>query len=183
MNRWFLVLLVVIVGCVSYWSRTGGPYQARDRRYTVELPENWMQFTQTQDRSLLITRDGVLLQSITIRNFASEKPLTHTKKKIRSDMLSQELAEVIIDDFESDNAVGRFEVQELTPADIGGHPGFRILFSLQTVDGLKQRSVCYGFMADDRVYLIRYTAASRHYFAIDLDTFEQVVKSFKLLQT
>jgi len=181
MNRWFLVLLVVIMGCVSYWNRTGGPYQAKDRRYQVELPENWMQFTLTQDRSLLMTRDGVLLQNISIRNFANDKPLEHTKKKIRPDMLSQELAEVIIDDFESDNAISRFEVLELTPVDIDGHSGFRVLFSFQAVNGLKQRSVCYGFMADARVYLIRYTAASRHYFAVDLDTFEQVVKSFKLL--
>lgn len=57
------LLFITIIACAP-WVRVGGLYKSDSHNFSVELPQGWMK-SNTVDH-LLITRDGILLQSIVI---------------------------------------------------------------------------------------------------------------------
>lgn len=179
MKRYLLIVLLFVVGCAA-WVKVGGLYKSEPHNFSVELPSGWMRLN-TRDR-LYITRDGVLLQNIMIERLNIEKPLEHTKKKFSKDMLPQEVADVVLDNISSDQTVLNFEVLENIPARISGFPGFKVVFTYKNKDGLRLKSISYGFVTNEWFYGIRYTAAHRYYFDKDLKTFERVFESFKLIK-
>jgi hypothetical protein len=130
----------------------------------------------------LITRDGVSLQYIQIERVKIEDSLKHTKKKFSKGMLPQEVAEVVLDNIASDKDNLNLEVIENIPATISGIPGFKAVYTHKTMDGLKLKSIYYGFIMQDWFYGIYYTAALRYYFDKDIETFEKVLETFKLIK-
>ena len=79
--------------------------------------------------------------------------------------------------------VGRIGISiENIPVKINGIPGFRATFCYKNKDGLKIKSTYYGFTSGEWFYSLRYAAALRHYFEKDIETFEKVIKSFKLIK-
>lgn len=178
MRKLILIGVLFVAGC-ALWTQIGGLYTSDSGKFSVELPSGWMKYNAVD--YLLITRDGVLLQNIAIERIDIKKELSHTKKKLRQDMLPQEAAEVIIDNMASNPAILNLEVIENMPAKVGGFPGFKLVTIYKNKDGLKFKSVYYGFLWDHWLYSLRYSAPQRYYFAKDVTTFENVVKSFKLL--
>ena len=180
MKKILLIILALTMGCAP-WVQVGGLYKTESRNFSVELPKGWMQWNKGDD--LLITRDGVLLQNIQIIRLNIEEPLKHTKKKFSKDMLPQEAAEVILDNIASDQAVLNFELVENNPIKISGIPGFRAVYTYKNKDGLKIKSIYCGLITDKWFYGLSYNAAQRYYFDKDIQTFEKVVESFKLIKT
>jgi hypothetical protein len=176
-----IALLFFIAGCMPPppWSTIGGPYPEYSQNFYVELPNGWKKSNRVN--YLLVTRDGALLQNIIITSLEIDKGLEYTKKKLKKDMLPQEVAEVIIDDLTSNPNVLNLVVIENTPAKISGHQGFKLLFTFRNREGVKYKSVYYGFIAGGKFYGIRYTAAERYYFDKDIKIFERVAESFKLI--
>jgi hypothetical protein len=74
-------------------------------------------------------------------------------------------------------------VIENSPMVIGGIPGFRAVYTYKNKDGLKCKSVSCGMLAGEWFYGMIYNAAERYYFDKDVETFEKVVQSFKLIKT
>lgn len=179
MRKFILFGVICVAGC-ALWTQIGGLYTSDAGKFSVELPNGWMKSNAVD--YLLITRDGVLLQNIVIEQIDINKGLQHTKKKLRPDMLPQEAAEVIIDNMTSNPAILNLEVIENIPAKVGGFPGFKLVTTYKNKDGLKFKSVYYGFLWDHWLYSLRYSAPQRYYFVKDLPTFENVVKSFKLIK-
>lgn len=181
MKKLFLLIAIMILlnGCAT-WIRTGGPYEATKENVTLDLPDGWMRLNS--DKYLLITRDGVLLQRICVKNISITDPLTHTKKKFRKGMLPLEASEVIVDEIASSSAMLDFEVKESKSAKVAGESGFRVEYSYRTVEGLKMQGVVYGLMHGEAFYLIEFAAPKRHYFDRDFKTFEHVVASAHLIK-
>ena len=180
MRKLLLIVLLIIAGCAP-WMKVGGLHTSKPLNLSAELPDGWMKFKTR--KYLYITRDGVLLQNIIIERLNIEKSLRHTRKIFTQGMLPQEVAGVILDGMSSDPRALNFEVVENTPARISGYPGFRVVFTYKNKDGLRLKSVFYGFIADEWFYGIRYTAALRHYFDKDFKTFERVLESLQLIKT
>ena len=180
MRKLTILILLLSLGCAP-WMLTDGLYTSDPLNFSVTLPRGWMR--SNTNEYLLVTRDGVLLQNILIKRIPVDEPLSHTKKKVLPGMLAQEAAEIVLDDIRSDPAVLDFELLDNTPAALDGIPGFRAVFTYKNIDGLKLKSIYYGFLTAEWVYGIRYTAALRHYFDEEFDTFEYVVDSFKLLKS
>src|SRR5512133_1580370 len=88
-----IVCMFLLNGCAP-WVRTGGPYEATRENVALDLPDGWMRLNN--DDYLLLTRDGVLLQSILVQNINVKDSLKHTKKKFRKGMLPLEASEVKI---------------------------------------------------------------------------------------
>ena len=174
------IILIILVGCAP-WTQVGGLHKNESHNFTVELPEGWMRWRQGEH--LFITRDGVSLQYLQIGRTKVEDPLKHTKKKFSKGMLPQEAAEVYLDNIASNSDLLNFEVVENIPATINGIPGFKAVYTYKSKDGLKLKSIHYGFISGDWFYGIDYNAAQRYYFDKDLKTFEKVVESFKLIKT
>jgi hypothetical protein len=181
-NIFIIISLIVILGCsVGPWVKAGGLYKSRYYNYSVELPEGWMRLNT--DRSLLlITRDGIPLQSIGIKVLDINEELKYTKKKLKKDMLPQEAAEIIIQNTSSTPTILNFEVLENSPTKLSGFPGFKLVTTNNDKYGLKSRSIFYGFIIDEWFYCIQYNAAQRYYFDKDIKTFEKVFESFKITQ-
>lgn len=173
-------IVMVLTGCAP-WVRMGGPFTSQAQNVKVSFPDGWMRLNT--DEFIFITRDGERLQNILIEAFHVDDTLKHTKKKLRKGMLPLESSEVIIDNISSNQETTSFEVKENKSARVAGHQGFRAVFAYKDHDGLKIKSVYYGFMDGEWFYGIRYTAPQRHYFDKDIKTFEKVVTSLKLAKS
>lgn len=129
---------------------------------------------------IVITRDGMMLQNIRVERFSIDKDLKNRKRKLAVGMLPHETAEIILDDLSSDQSMANITVMENAPATIGGHAGFRTVFTFRDADNLRMKSIYYGVLAKGFFYSLWYTAAERHYFDKDAGTFEKMCKSFKI---
>lgn len=174
-----LICLTHLMGCaVMPWTMMGGGYYDEALKVQVELPQSWMRSNRTQD-ALWITRDGILLQSIAIERLALDKALPHTKKTFTRGMLPQEVADIELDELRSNRNMLYVEVLENTPRTIDGHPGFKMVYTSWTEDGLRIKHIHYGVLLEDGVYRIRYRAPLHHYFDKDLGTFERLLASMR----
>ena len=173
-----IFLLCAVSGCAP-WVQVEGPYRMDSQGYEANLPAGWRRATTVSD-SLLLTRDGVSLQSIRIERVAVGDELTHTKKKVAKSMSPQDVAEVELDEVRSDQDIRNFELSENVPFQVAGLPGFKLVYSFRAVNGLRLRRVHYGVLVRDGVYRIQYQAPARYYFDKDLATFERVRESFRV---
>jgi hypothetical protein len=179
MRRLIAILLFLLVGCAP-WTQVGGLYRSESHNFSVDLPQGWMQWNKGDD--LLITRDGALLQNIQILRLNIDKPLKYTKKKFSKGMLPPEIAETILDDLATSQSILNLNLLENSPLKIGGFDGFKIVYTYKTKDNLKMESIYCGFMLGDWLYGINYNAAQRYYFDKDVQTFQRVLESFKVIK-
>lgn len=182
MKRVLIALAIVTLAGCGPWVKTEGPYTAAPLHAAVDLPPGWMR--QNTDKHILMTKDGVLLQMIVVKrlDISQDKQFLHTKKRVTGEMLPQEVAEVILDDYHSDTDNVDLQLEANAPATIDGNPGFMLRFSHGTSLGLHYRKLYYGFLKDGGLYTLLYAAPRRHYFDRDLADFEKVVKSFRLVR-
>ena len=177
MKKCLMITLILLMGCAP-WMKVGGVYKNSNDKYSVDLPQGWMKINT--DKYLFVTRDGALLQNITIERVDLEEPLKNTKKKLNKNMLPSEASEVIIDNISSDKGVLNLVILENIPVTIDVNPGFKILFTYKNKDGLTFKSLYCGFLLENCLYSIRYTAAERYYFPKDVGVFEELLNSFKM---
>jgi hypothetical protein len=202
--RKLLLLFILLTTSCAAWIQTDGPYISKSHKFSAELPQGWMRLNRKAysslpidqkimidqllefpngDSHLCITRDGIPLQNIIINRRSIDEEFEHTKRILSKDMLPQEAAEVILDNISSDQAVLNLEVLENIPAEISGFSGFKLVFTYKNEDGLWTKSIFYGFMKGEWFYSIGYNSAVRHYFEKDLETFKEVLKSFKVTES
>jgi hypothetical protein len=171
--------LVFIIFCAcAPWSLVGGKFISSGDGYEVDLPDNWRK--QNFTANLTLTKDGLALQRVILGRFAIDKDAPHTKRKLSKGMTPQDVAELVIDDFRSNQQIGNFQIVENVPARLGGNPGFKLVYSYQTKQNLKKSGVYYGTLNKDWLYFLFYEAPARHYFNRDLQTFETIKESFKI---
>ena len=180
MKKWLVLLTLLAVGCAP-WVRVGGVYQDTERNFSVDLPQGWMKSNTA--KSLLITRDGELLQMIVIDRLKASDDLQYTKKKLEPSMLPHEAAEVIADNMSSNPSITDFTLLANAPATIANRPGFRLLYQYKNKDGLQFKGMYCGFLSGDWFYALRYTAPARYYFDKDTGTFEKVLGSFTFIRS
>lgn len=128
-----------------------------------------------------MTRGGLSLQRITIGRMPRYQELPHVKKPVAQTDSFQDTAQVILEDLRSNPNVQNQETIEKSSAEIGGHPGVKLVYRYQTNDGLIIKGVQYGVALKDWYYYLVYEAAARYYFERDLATFEKIKGSFKIL--
>lgn len=173
-----IILFLCLYGCSS-WVSVGGKYVSPEHQFETELPVNWRRLESTRD-GLLLTRDGLPLQTVRITRIPADKDLPFTKRKFTKGMLNQEVAEIAIDDLRSNQNLWNFQILQNVPVELSGHPGFKVVYSYQTKDNLKKSGIYYGAMIDRWYYSLCFEAPSRHYFSRDQATFEQLLKTFKI---
>jgi hypothetical protein len=175
-----LFLLPALAACATAWTQAGGPYTPESQLFAVELPQGWMR--ARADKDLLATRDGLPLQWI----YAKTTRFGETKsarKPITKGMLPEEAAEIVRDELASGGAAHGLTVLENSPATLAAKPGFRLVYRYQTAGGLRMKGVVYGVVGEDGFYGLGYVAPERHYFDLDLPTFDSVRTSFRILAT
>jgi len=178
---YLLVIGLTISGCVT-WAKVGGQCDMHSENFTVALPDGWQRYNPVTNK-VIITKQGMSLQRIIIFRAPIDQKLPFTQKKISTDMLPQEVAEIVIDNLRSNPNVSDVDVVENDPAQIGGQPGFKIVYTFQTQEGLAKKGIFYGLLMGGKVYKMIYEAPQRYYFEKDRQTFEKVMVSFRLTQT
>ena len=174
-----LVSLFLIAGCASVaQERSLKNLPVSD--FLVEIPVGWWKPKHID--KYLFTKDGVFLQYVLIQQRPIDRPFRYTKKKLNNGMLPQEASGIIIDEIASDRRIYKFNVIENAPAIIDGHDGFKILFAYKDKKGSAFKTLYYGFIMGDSFYNLRYNAAMRYYFEKDIEAFEQILSSFKVVK-
>ena len=173
-----LICFIIIFGCASA-AKKRSLQKLPAANFSVEIPDGW--WKPEYINKFFITKDGPFRQYVLIQQRPLDKAFRYTKKKIRSGMLPQEAAGIIIDELASDRHLMNFKVIANTPATIDGHASFKILFAYRDEKGSKFKTLYYGFINGNSLYNLRYCAAKQHYFEKDIAAFEQIISSFKLI--
>ena len=190
-SYWLLVVFCIMTGgCAgnpASWSSVSGRQVEDHDRIELDWPAGWMKYipadkdekAKKEGLVLFVTRDGNGLQRIMLKRTALEQGFAYTQKKASAAMLPQELADIIMDDIRANANIIDPQLLENRPSELGGIPGFRLLLTYKTKAGLPKQLAYYGCLADGHMYGLVYDAPRRHYFELDLSTFESVHKSFK----
>jgi hypothetical protein len=174
MKKFFWLFLIVIVGCAH-----GMESGARPETYSVNAPKGWRKINTP--KYYMITKDGAFLQYALIQERPIDKPFLYTKKKLRPGMLPQEVAGIVVDELSTDRTIINFRLIENTPVSIKGNEGFKLLFIYKDRDGSSFKTKYYGFVRGNLYYNLRYTAARRHYFDKDEETFDKFIQTFRIV--
>jgi len=66
---------------------------------------------------------------------------------------------------------------------VGGYPGFKLIYSYRTREGLRKKGIYYGVLLGDWYVYLYYEVPTRYYFPKDQAVFNKVNESFKILET
>ena len=193
-----LVLIIAFVAsCAVPYAPVSERHVAPAENFMVDLPPGWRQhnasadplkkYTEILDKRhklkwdmLRLTRDGLLLQQICIGRIPVADELPNTKRKLAQGMIPLDAAELISDNFRANANLTHQEIMENAPANVGGHPGFKLHYSYRAEDQLKIDGIFYGAVIGPWLYYALFEAPAQHYFAKDLPAFERTFASFEI---
>ncbi|MBI2516518.1 MAG: hypothetical protein HYV95_06340 [Opitutae bacterium] len=181
MRKQLLLLIsagtLLLSGCVT-WQQGGQRYTAGSGAYSFTPPAGWM-FIEQPAGEIRATRDGLILQQVTVQSRALKDPLPGSKRVLTAGLTPFELAEALADDLRADHSLLGIEILKNEPAKFGQRDGFKLVVHYQTKDRLRITQSIYGCIDQSKLYLIRFAAPSRHYYERDLASFEAAVQSFQ----
>jgi hypothetical protein len=176
-----VLVLVLLSGCAPAWVRvddTGRDY--RDEHYSVTLPVGWLRLES--DDSLILSKDGILLQIISIQFRPHKNTFEKIEKDSSTSMLPSELAQLAIAELKASqsNSLPSLEILRNAPVELAGHTGFDIHLRYKTDAGLRMDMEMRGVVDNSGFYLLKFSAPTLHYFERDRQTFETLTESLQL---
>jgi hypothetical protein len=172
----FALSLLLLTGCAAAMHA----HESAAQNCAVDIPAGWRQIPT--NRYFMLTREGPFYQYALVQQRPVDRPFQHTKKRLKPDMLPQEAAEVLADEMLSDENLHNMKIIENAPAQVNGSQAFKLLFTYADPEGRIYKTVYYGFLQGDFLYSLRFTAASNEYFDRDLNTFDSMLQSFRIVQ-
>jgi hypothetical protein len=197
---WVAASIFLLISCgLSPYSLVTERHLVSPENFTVDLPQGWRQHNLSYDplytyKAMLekrrklswdvirLTRDGLLLQQISIGRIPVTEELPNTKRKLAQGMIPLEAAEVMISDIRSNSNLRNQDIIENAPASVGGYPGFKLHYTYRTEEELKVEGLFYGALVGNWLYYVLYEAPAQHYFSKDLRLFETTRSSFQILK-
>lgn len=147
--------------------------------FEAELPINWIKYT-SPFHELFLSKDGFLLQSISLSKTKTNKELPATKRKIIEGMLLQEISELVIDEMNLSQKYKNLKIISNIPTELGDIDAFKIEYSFNNDRLVKYQVIMYGFLYKRRYFEVEYLAIKQHYWDKSLKDFEKFVESFRL---
>ncbi|RXK00016.1 hypothetical protein [Arcobacter sp. CECT 8989] len=173
-----LVTSVFITGCAT-WQEVKKDKVVSAHKVSFELKEeNW--YALKGEKNYSITKDGVLLQKISLNVLDLEKGLSKTKKNIPSDILSHQLAELIIEELRLVNDKNSFNLVSNNPEQLDTAEAVQIIYQTKDNDNNTIKTNSSYFIFDKNLYLLSYSAPLLHFYGKDLDLYQQFKKTIKL---
>lgn len=191
------LLALMLSACISQpWTqidretRTSG-----NDLFKLTLPIGWMRANYLNEvyyikrdkkpvpipvRRITFTRDGFTLQDMDFIRFDAKDAFPHLQKPYASNMLPSEAADLFVADLKK-AGLESLTVHSNEPATVVGKPGFKLHISHKNVRGLRVERLIYGFGHKSGFYILSYEAPSLHYFPTYRNTFNEVMRSFKLV--
>ena len=173
------IAIFIFTASVLSCANAGKVYQPGSYSFKVKIPAGWRKIDRPY---LLITKEGPFLQNIMVQNRSIRKSFRYTKKKMQKEMLPEEAAQLIIDEYTSDKNIGNLKILNNAPADINGHNGFKIYLTYTGPKGHEFHTLYFGFIKADTFFNLRFTAGSRQYYQKDIETFKRMMTSFEVFK-
>lgn len=197
-------LVLACTACAPTWKnvRKQEPFTGPSRAYVAMLPEDWKR-APTDSDVLLITRDGLFLQQISITRHRLNEAFSDVA--ITPDALPQELATLQFKQFrwaepelarytkdERKGVLALFPVAQgkplpgttervaMRPVQLDGREAFRLETTSRNGWGLEYVSQSVGFVHEGDYWLVRYLAPKLHYAQRDQATFDGFLAQLKL---
>lgn len=171
------LLLLALAGC-QFWTLGGGTFTAPKNAFSVRVPAGWS-YSGSLGSEFVATRDGVLLQSITIRSDKLAKALPNTERELSANLSGFELAETIAGDLRSDrNRIGLTVVAN-EPATLDGQSGCKLTLAFTNADQLRLTETRYCVVQQGKLWTLSFLAPHRFYYDRDLPVFEALVSTFR----
>ncbi len=198
------LMLASLSACSPTWQnvrkeeRIKGPVRA----YTAVLPEGWKR-APTDSDVLVITRDGLFLQQISITKFELDEAFPNVE--LTADTPPQELAQLQLKRFkeeepdlveqvdeEKEGLLALFPVHHakplagtterigLKPFVVDGKEAYRLETRSYNGWGLAYSSQAVGFVHEGDYWVVRYLAPTLHYAQRDQASFERFLQNLKL---
>jgi len=181
-------LLCFLAGCETYTLVEANAPVTMAQTYTVQPQIKWSKRVQGKFESWTV--DGPLIEELSFVNGIESgdslvEPDPYASDEVeypefRSGMTAleiQDLYEATLSKFQA----SQIATEGLRPLSFGAQPGFRFDFSYVSQDGLKRSGMVVGFVRDEKLYLIAYTAAALHYYDRYKGTVERLVASITIL--
>lgn len=175
----FLGIAVLLSGCATWQVVKKENVKWKSGAFEAELPEGWVRHNPTA--LLYMTKDGALLQRISVMAKDTKKEQPLTKKKVEDSMLPQDIATIMVDEMTLNREVFlNLKVLANKPLDLDGVKGFRVEYSYNNSEFMKYKGVFCGFFFEKKYYEIIYLAAEQHYYEGGIADFEGFLKSFRI---
>lgn len=188
--------IMVMTGCAPQgWVMTDTKnHTVVGEHIAVTFPDGWMQTKLPQImlrnkkgkyipmETLTASRDGTGIQSITAAKRFTKFAFPSIEKKLRTNMLPSELAELYVSDLRKQSGLERLEVLSNKPARIGKKRGFHVVTSYRNDDGLRLVLDTYGFADKTGLYLISYSGPYLYYYRRDHADFVHTAQTFHRLK-
>jgi hypothetical protein len=173
-------LLLVLAACSPWVLIDPENARLKDHGFEISLPEGWVRPMFERDE-VILTRDGLLLEQIMVRQRTNKKAFPRLKKPASDKLLPSELAELQIAETKREgDLMANLEVLENEPATIAGKQGFRVRLRFVTERALPMEQLLYGVCDEKNYYLLGLQAPEYYYFDQHRAEFEKMVASFKI---
>ncbi len=194
-----LAVLLLTSGCAttSYWTMTDDMNRVvESKSFQMTVPEGWVRTTEPETwerieiddemrllllESMVVTRDGMGIHTISVTRRYPETAFATIKKKSNANMLPLEAAELYVSELRKRSGLERLEVLSNKPATVDGKQAFQLVMQYKNDNGLRIRIMSYGFVDRTGFYTINYRAPYLYYYDRDFADFTKLVNSFRQL--
>lgn len=151
--------------------------------YSIQYPSGWRWIKRPFGDETVATRDGIWLQQIFVDFRKHKNAFAALKKAATPEMMPQELAEKYVANMTAAGGLQEMEILSNEPTVLAGRPGFRVHLAYRSsVDAgsVRYQAIVVGANSPQGIFLVGYDAAVLHYFARDVETFENSLATFAI---
>jgi len=185
-------VLLFLSACVTpvHWQPSAGEVRS-SAGFSLVLPPGWMVLATSPNETsggMAASREGPTLQCIAagVTSAAGDAslPLSALKAWQRLPLYAayggsgSKNALLVVATLGGEATAP--EVLSSSTSVVGGRPGFRAEVAWTDPHGLPVRSVVVGATVGAKLYWLLYAAPARHYYELDLATFEAVERTFRI---
>lgn len=174
---------LLLSACVSTWDYPDGAVSSSSKTYEISFPDGWSYLPTDGGKTLLSSYDGPLLQVIRVVEYDLAEKLPYSEQSVSKDISVEELGDILFQEYFKTPGVTGPTLESAAPSSIDDAEGVEIVYSHSNDAGLRYRSIARGAIKENTLYVIEYSAPTRHYFEKFDDNVEVTVNSFKFTKS
>lgn len=174
-----LAALVLLSGCETVWQPVAKPVLGPGKQFTAQFPTGWVYRKDQGGERILVTRDGVLLQTIAVSRYPVGSTLPQSGAKVPPEVAPEALGDLLFQETASAAENKQVELESAEPCLLDGCPGVRLRTGFRVETGLRYQSEWVAAIHGGYLVVLSYTAPVRHYYAHDREAFARVVEDFR----
>jgi len=172
----------LLTGCASAWKPASGPYEDPNLGVSVDVPQGWYRVGGVPRASIILTKNGISLQAITIGRFDLDRKLPNTPARFVAGMSTEAAAQVDISNHQFAPGVEGFKLLDRGSADVDGEACYRYDYLYLDTSGQPRKVRNIGCIVSPYVYRFHYVAPAEKWFGESLPSFEAFVASVRFVR-